>query len=524
MESGEAYDTLTLQRRPGASFVKDSADDWTGLSSSQLRRKIQNRLNQRACRHRKASSTRRPGTKNSTSSTEPARNIREVALGDRRSCVCGRHTPGQTCAASGFGDLLSAPAPSLDNLQDYSPVLKDEGNRKMFYLAAQHIFPILSERYFPSNEKMTNLTFRLNMTEPVVLELTIGGMAEWSLLRQYSPAIEEIRCKSAMRLIRLVRDGLHQQESAGVVSDATLIDHLGVHENLAHYEFAKEQWAAFLYCLNMRGGIENVDLQGGSESFTLADNVNAAVTGKAPTIGLCKPFRHVLQTWLPQVRSPLTEVAAFPVDDEFKELLLDLRLCCQEIDEYAIRVKKLGDTGSTGMVVPYQNIVQHRLMSRKQRNSGDSDSSNSSVSSAEDICRAAVLVFTLGVTFPLPRADPLAHAAADLGRAMRRSNSSSKNHTRPFLFWSAVLGAIATGAAEAGASPGVGNENAKLYRFFLDQTRRLRGELGLTTWDSAKAMLKTFVWLDKACDEGAWKVWTQSLRPSQNTAGKQATP
>lgn len=430
---------------------------------------------------------------------------------------------------------------------------------------------------------MTNLTFRLNMTEPVVLELTIGGMAEWSLLRQYSPAIEEIRCKSAMRLIRLVRDGLHQQESAGVVSDATLIgmmglcwrpanccphppgplrglfravgiDHLGVHENLAHYEFAKEQWAAFLYCLNMRGGIENVDLQGGSESFTLADNVNAAVTGKAPTvctlaavilsplmycigsrdlgshvplnlqIGLCKPFRHVLQTWLPQVRSPLTEVAAFPVDDEFKELLLDLRLCCQEIDEYAIRVKKLGDTGSTGMVVPYQNIVQHRLMSRKQRNSGDSDSSNSSVSSAEDICRAAVLVFTLGVTFPLPRADPLAHAAADLGRAMRRSNSSSKNQTRPFLFWSAVLGAIATGAAEAGASPGVGNENAKLYRFFLDQTRRLRGGLGLTTWDSAKAMLKTFVWLDKACDEGAWKVWTQSLRPSQNTAGKQATP
>ncbi|KAK7998214.1 hypothetical protein PG989_006254 [Apiospora arundinis] len=466
MESGEAYDTLTLQRRPGASFVKDSADDWTGLSSSQLRRKIQNRLNQRACRHRKASSTRRPGTKNSTSSTEPARNIREVALGDRRSCVCGRHTPGQTCAASGFGDLLSAPAPSLDNLQDYSPVLKDEGNRKMFYLAAQHIFPILSERYFPSNEKMTNLTFRLNMTEPVVLELTIGGMAEWSLLRQYSPAIEEIRCKSAMRLIRLVRDGLHQQESAGVVSDATLIDHLGVHENLAHYEFAKEQWAAFLYCLNMRGGIENVDLQGGSESFTLADNVNAAVTGKAPTIGLCKPFRHVLQTWLPQVRSPLTEVAAFPVDDEFKELLLDLRLCCQEIDEYAIRVKKLGDTGSTGMVVPYQNIVQHRLMSRKHRNSGDSDNSNSSVSSAEDICRAAVLVFTLGVTFPLPRADPLAHAAADLGRAMRRSNSSSNNQTRPFLFWSAVLGAIATGAAEAGASSVWGTRTQSFTDFF----------------------------------------------------------
>ena len=151
------------------------------------------------------------------------------------------------------------------------------------------------------------------MLEPVVLEMSIGSVAEWSLLRQYSPAVEEIRCKSAMRLIRLVRNGLQHQQTAGAVSDATLIgmmglcwrpakccphsrgplrglfrsigiDHLGVRENLAHYEFAEEHWAAFLYCLKMRGGIGNIDLHGGSESFTLADNVNAAVTGKAPTV------------------------------------------------------------------------------------------------------------------------------------------------------------------------------------------------------------------------------------------------
>lgn len=168
----------------------------------------------------------------------------------------------------------------------------------------------MSERHFPSNEKMTSLAFRLNMMEPIVLEVSISSLAEWSLLRQYSPALEETKCKSAMRLIRLVRDGLQQQP--GAVSDATLIgmmalswrpanccphegplrglfrdigiDHLGVHENLAHYEFAEESWAAFLYCLNMRGGIETVDLRGGSESFTLADNMNAAVAGKAPTV------------------------------------------------------------------------------------------------------------------------------------------------------------------------------------------------------------------------------------------------
>ncbi|KAK8119129.1 uncharacterized protein PG998_003755 [Apiospora kogelbergensis] len=335
----------------------------------------------------------------------------------------------------------------------------------MFYLAAQHIFPILSETYFPSREKMTNLTFRLNMLEPVVLEMSIGSVAEWSLLRQYSPAVEEIRCKSAMRLIRLVRNGLQHQQTAGAVSDATLIDHLGVRENLAHYEFAEEHWAAFLYCLKMRGGIGNIDLHGGSESFTLADNVNAAVTGKAPTIGLCKPFQEILQMWLPQVRPHLTEVAAFPVDNDFKELLLDLRLCCQEIEEYAIRVKKLGDTNSTGMVVPYQNIVQHRLMSwRRRDNNGNSNSSSADI--VEEIWRAAILVFTLGVTFPLPRADPLANAAADLGRAMR-SSSTVKDQSRPFLFWAAMLGAIATGAAGSSAPAGEGTDSTKLYRFFL---------------------------------------------------------
>ena len=166
---------------------------------------------------------------------------------------------------------------------------------------------------------------RLNMMEPIVLEVTISSLAEWSLRRQYSPALEETKCKSAMRLIRLVRDRLQQP---GPVSDATLIgmmalswrpanccphvgplrglfrdigiDHMGVHENLAHYKFAEESWAAFLYCLNMRGGIETVDLHGGSESFTLADNMNAAVTGKAPTVRvpLHLPFR-----WLEVVQA-----------------------------------------------------------------------------------------------------------------------------------------------------------------------------------------------------------------------------
>lgn len=209
------------------------------------------------------------------------------------------------------------------------------------------------------------------------------------------------------------------------------------------------------------------------------------------------------------------------MDNDFKELLLDLRLCCQEIEEYAIRVKKLGDTNSTGMVVPYQNIVQHRLMSRRRRdNNGNSNSSSADI--VEEIWRAAILVFTLGVTFPLPRADPLANAAADLGRAMR-SSSTIKDQSRPFLFWAAMLGAIATGAAGSSAPAGEGTDSTKLYRSFLDQIRRLRGELGLTTWDAAKATLKTFVWLDRACDEGAWKVWTQSLRPSQAVVGKHAT-
>ncbi|KAK8090628.1 hypothetical protein PG994_000133 [Apiospora phragmitis] len=386
----------------------------------------------------------------------------------------------------------------------------------------------MSQRYFPTNDEMTSLMFRLNMLEPVALEVSISCLAEWSLLRQYSPALEETKCRSSMRLIRLVRDGLQRP---GAVSDSTLvgmmalswrpanccphagplrglfrdvgIDRLGVHENLAHYELAEESWAAFLYCLNMRGGIENIDLHCGSESFTLADN-----------IGLCRAFQHVFQTWLPQVRPPLTEAAAFPVDDGLKELLLDIRVCCQEIEEYVIRAKNLGDPGLTGMVVPYQNIVQHRLMSlRREEGSGGS---------AEDICRAAALVFTLGVTFPLPRAEPLASAAADLARIMHSSSNTVQN--RRFLFWTAMLGAIAAGATESpAAATNEGNESAGLYMFFLDHTRRFRAELGLTTWDAAKAMLKTFLWLDRACDEGAWKVWSQTLRPSQAAVSKQAT-
>ncbi|KAK7956661.1 uncharacterized protein PG986_005883 [Apiospora aurea] len=139
------------------------------------------------------------------------------------------------------------------------------------------------------------------------------------------------------------------------------------------------------------------------------------------------------------------------------------------------------------MVVPYQNIVKHRLMSLRGEGGGEG--------SAEDICRGAVLICTLGLTFPLQRGEPLAKAAADLARIMSSSNMIQNSH---FLFWAAMLGAVVIGAGEkATAAIDEGTEGAEL---------RLRAERGLTTWDAAKATLKRFLWLDIACDEAAWKV------------------
>ncbi|KAK7956662.1 uncharacterized protein PG986_005884 [Apiospora aurea] len=123
----------------------------------------------------------------------------------------------------------------------------------------------MSQRYFSINEEITSLMFHLNMLEPVVLEVSISCPTGWSLFRQYSPALEETKCRLSVRLIRQVHDGL--QRSAGVVSDSTLIgmmslnwrpahccphagplqglfrdngiDRLGVHESLDHCELAE---------------------------------------------------------------------------------------------------------------------------------------------------------------------------------------------------------------------------------------------------------------------------------------------
>ncbi|KAK8051523.1 hypothetical protein PG993_002908 [Apiospora rasikravindrae] len=280
------------------------------------------------------------------------------------------------------------------------------------------------------------------------------------------------------------------------------IDRQGVHENLAHYEFAEESWAAFLYCLDMRGGIEKMDRHCGSESFTLADNVNAAVTGKPPTAyrSLQSIQARVPSLIVPFVRQSLTEAAAFPVDDSLEGLMLDIRVCYQEIEEYVIRVKKLGDT--------------HRLMSlRRDGGSGDS---------AEDVCQAVVLVFTLGVTFPLPRAEPLPNAATDLERIMSSSSSISNAIQNTVSYSGPQCWARSRqGQGEApAAAVDEGVEIAKRYRLFFDKTRRRRAEPGLTIWHAAKAMLKTFFWLGSACDAGAWKVWTQSLQLTQAATSK----
>ncbi|KAH8901183.1 hypothetical protein GQ53DRAFT_800743 [Thozetella sp. PMI_491] len=226
-------------------------------------------------------------------------------------------------------------------------------------------------------------------------------------------------------------------------------------------------------------GIEQLgglDLEGQLET----DLIRASIK-----LGHPSPFRLVLED-LNARRRPLTSMLLFRVNKHFKEILLDLRLCCKLLDEMYDRISA-GCPRKDGMLAYYRDIVQYRLLSLP---CGCTEM---------EIARLASLVFTYGVTHPMVRPEPLRKAVRLLSQSLRMQRYTY-GQSAEFLFWAAMVGALGTNP-EA--------EEEALFQYFVDEISASRKRLNLSTWQSAVAVLKGFIWLDRACNEGARIIWTK---------------
>jgi hypothetical protein len=121
-----------------------------------------------------------------------------------------------------------------------------------------------------------------------------------------------------------------------------------------------------------------------------------------------------------------------------------------------------------------------------------------------EACRLSVMIFGVGVTFPLPaKTTPLSTLARLLQIELQQYDQNIAWISSPVavrvLFWVFTLGGIAA----------TGTFNRK---WFVSKLKKLALLHGLTTWDDLRPNLKSVLWLDCACDVPGEQLWNEVMK------------
>jgi hypothetical protein len=160
----------------------------------------------------------------------------------------------------------------------------------------------------------------------------------------------------------------------------------------------------------------------------------------------------------------------------------------------------------------WRNLLQHRVLSLPPRN-------DKTVASIQyEVFRLSALIYSFGVTFPLPGpAAPFIPLAKILLSNLQSLNfqlvSSISPESQDVFLWILTMGCIAaTGSAERSGFA------EKLYAHTLSAD--------ILEWSQYKTRLKNFLWLDIACDLAGRLLWNelQGLKQLLNLNSLPATP
>lgn len=174
-----------------------------------------------------------------------------------------------------------------------------------------------------------------------------------------------------------------------------------------------------------------------------------------------------------------------------------------------------GDTGTyTRMeLIDMRNAVQHRLVSLTL----GSDLGDVTVQQAGvyECCRLTAVLYACAVTFPFPTTTGWDRNLVR-GIKMTLENLSLENwpvYPSDFHLWVLVLAGIAA--------------FQKVERaWFAEKLRKLAWRKGLCNWSQVVPILKSFLWMDTACEVGGMSLWdeVQGWTPESSPQKDGASP
>lgn len=121
---------------------------------------------------------------------------------------------------------------------------------------------------------------------------------------------------------------------------------------------------------------------------------------------------------------------------------------------------------------------------------------------AYEACRLAMLIFAVGVVFPIPANNtPLPSLAQKLQAVLRRPEAAELYTSTKYsvlLIWMLTIGGIAA------------FDNPAERAFFASELMETTRRTGLTAWADVKRAMDVMLWYDIACDEAGETFFTEA--------------
>lgn len=389
--------------------------------------------------------------------------------------------------------------------------------------------------------------YQMVLSDSLLMNTQILRLATEQLRRAYDPGLWQLLLDLQADVFPRLRQALSTATAAGGVSDGVIwavhilsitktppsprealglfdrpVASLGYTGAIGPYIFDPRHHSVFPFLLRQRGGLRAVRSPALAEVFQFVDVLSAAHDYGAPAFGFTDTSLLLLDR-LAARRAPPARVARFGVDPAFQEVLLDVLVCCAELEEYSVAVKVSRSRAAAGagvrggggsasaqppkppkLLLQHRNLIHHRLLSIPPGQP------------ATEICRLATLLFVYGViwshvAFPHPRYwDPMRKLSEDL-RAALSDPMYTRGADPGFLLWAAMMGGLACSSyvQDCDEPDVVGAADDALPSFFIQELRlrNLHEDLQLSSWTEAKSLLSRYLWMDYACDRGGQMLW-----------------
>ncbi|KAF7546717.1 hypothetical protein G7Z17_g8237 [Cylindrodendrum hubeiense] len=451
----------------------------------------------------------------SSSSSNSALGTLASEVGDYRFEPLPDEMLGLEFAGSSTHDLMTLSRHTADvpRSLDINPLLQPiscvADAQRIWHYALTIILPTLGVKT-REGEPLQVALYRSATLEPAVFYATLVGAATQLLTLTQSQADARVLLIAQNKTAEAVRGSL----ASGTITDGTLfaimslalkrndvstsmpvakryhggfsspVRNVGGLDWLGQLQYASTHASMWIQLLRDRLS-QGISLPGLADYLQLSDLYRASVNLTRPEFDVYQ-YTHVSRDDDVIRQLGRWETDSFHVHDTLKEIVNDMRICCQLIKQ------TFHQNGDLNYFIRLRNEIQYRLLCIHS----DSDQDKAEL--------LAIMIFSYGVIFPISDPWPLSQLTKNLCFEILEETAFT-DERRQFLLWASVIGGIAAW----------GGEFQDVYTLTFAKHAK---SLGLESWDEAIGIFDKFLWLDTACYAGASLVWSKALMYMETTA------